>query len=84
MLTLFKALALGSVAALAQAQSSVTTGSTTSLGRIYAYGRNITALPVFYSDAVAYIGNVWPENATTTTNVTCTLHTYIVASSPRP
>lgn len=39
---------------------------------LYGYGRGpLNGLPVFFADDLAYVGNVAPEGANITTNVTC-------------
>ncbi|KFY13666.1 hypothetical protein V492_03118 [Pseudogymnoascus sp. VKM F-4246] len=37
---------------------------------LYAYGRNITGLTVFYADGLAYIGTTPPSGASVTSNIT--------------
>lgn len=41
------------------------------VGQVYAYGANISGLPVFYADTKAYIGDVAPPNASVATNISC-------------
>lgn len=43
------------------------------LGQIFAYGANITGLPLFVADGAAYLGNVTLSPILTASNVTCKL-----------
>lgn len=44
---------------------------TQALGQIFAYGTNITGLPLFVADGTAYLGNVTLSPLSTASNVTC-------------
>ncbi|KAI5851627.1 hypothetical protein DFP73DRAFT_629058 [Morchella snyderi] len=60
----------------AAAIGSVKRQTTDTTFGLYAYNKNITGLPVFYGDGIAYIGNVLPANLTNeSVNVTFTPQT---------
>ncbi|KAK4546389.1 hypothetical protein LTR36_002066 [Oleoguttula mirabilis] len=62
--------ALSAVASIVHARAVVAERDTTSIGELYGYATNISGLPLFYGDGVAYIGNVRPQNISFATNVT--------------
>ncbi|WPH03580.1 Hypothetical protein R9X50_00646200 [Acrodontium crateriforme] len=45
---------------------------TTELGSFYAYGQNLSGLPIFFNHAIAYIGYEASSNASTVANITFT------------
>ncbi|KFY81323.1 hypothetical protein V500_11531 [Pseudogymnoascus sp. VKM F-4518 (FW-2643)] len=53
-------------ATLCEAADSVSASNLT----LYAYGRNITGLTVFYGDSLAYIGTTPPSGASVASNIT--------------
>lgn len=56
---------------LASARVVLHSRATTSVGTLYGYGANLTGLPLFYGDGIAYLGNQPPADVVTVTNLTC-------------
>lgn len=64
-------LALCSTASALHARGIPHKRATSELGTFYAYGTNMSGVPIFYGDGLAYIGTGHPANITEATNVTC-------------
>ena len=45
--------------------------ATTLVGTLYGYGANITGLPLFYGDGIAYLGDQPPVDIAAVSNMTC-------------
>jgi hypothetical protein len=60
-----------SAAYVATARTLPVKRSTTDLGELYAYGLNITGLPLIYGDGVAYVASQAPPDVQSITTMNC-------------
>ncbi|KAL9084161.1 MAG: hypothetical protein Q9165_008209 [Trypethelium subeluteriae] len=59
-----------SFAALTVGASKIDKRDALTIGRLYGYGTNISGLPLFYGDGVAYLGQNAPSSVSTAMNLT--------------
>lgn len=64
------ALAVG-LLGLAQAEPLGRRAVDTTIGKLWAYGNNISSLPLFIADGTAYLGNVSESTISGASNATC-------------